>query len=60
MKGSYHGRTSRNVSVILSPEEKVNPANRCLVQVRDDVKGNPLQFFGGKKLMKHGFKKKQG
>jgi len=35
-------RLSRNVSVILSPEEGYS-----LLQVRDDVEGNPLQFFGG-------------
>lgn len=35
-------RLSRNVSVMLSPEEGYS-----LMQIRDDVEGSPLQFFGG-------------
>lgn len=49
---TLEGRTSRNVSVILSPQGY--PAGRrelsdytSLFQTRDDLHGNPIQLFGG-------------
>ena len=50
--GSLEGRTSRNVSVILSPQgyptRKGNLSDyTSLFQARDDVTYNPIQLFGG-------------